>query len=75
MAKELFNQCRILFNKVWSGHEKNGENSNEIHKLSSDKNLILNQQKSGSPEDGSGNKLNIHNSYSLIFTYYLFRRT
>ena len=53
-AKELFNQCRILFNKVWASKESFGDTSNENHKLSSDKNLIMNQQKSGSPEDGTG---------------------
>ena len=61
-AKELFNQCRILFNKVWSGQEKIGDISNE-KKLSSEKNLIMNQQKSA-PEDGVGD-LEIKPSFGI----------
>ena len=54
-AKELFNQCRILFNKVWTGQERIGDNSNE-KKLTSDKNLIMDQQRTGSAHDGAGKK-------------------
>ena len=63
-AKELFNQCRILFNKVWTGQERMGDHSSEQNKLTSDKNLIMNQQKSGSPEDGVGD-LEIKPSFGI----------
>jgi hypothetical protein len=59
-AKELFNQCRILFNKLWAGKERFGDTANENQKLSSDKNLIK-KQKSGSHEDGTGIK-NLNNN-------------
>lgn len=63
-AKELFNQCRILFNKVWTGQERMGDHSSENQKLTSDKNLINNQQKAGSTEDGVGD-LEIKPSFGI----------
>lgn len=54
-AKELFNQCRILFQKVWVNIKDNlGDNIIEGNKIASGKTLNMNKQKTGTLEDGVG---------------------
>ncbi len=45
-AKELFNQCRILFQKVWVNKEGLGDNINQGNKIATGNTLNLNNQKS-----------------------------
>lgn len=54
-AKELFNQCRYLYQRLWNNNrDYNNENIYENDKSTSNKNLNVNKQKTYVQEDGVG---------------------